>query len=79
MYVDSGLSFGASSEEVYRGKVLAVRLEGAGPGEQGRYISISSIIRSFWLLETSLYAFIWMCSFTMFLVIDTHATLSDGK
>ena len=47
-----------------------MRLEEAGPGEQG---GTSSSIRSFWLLETSFPAVIWMlCSFTMFLVFDTQ-------
>ena len=52
-------------------------LEGAGPGEQGG----TSGIRSFWPLEKSFHAFIiWMlCFFVMFLVVDTHAPLSDGN
>ena len=48
-------------------------------GERG-----ASSIRSFWLLETSfppfhLYQIGVLCSFIMFLVFDTHATLADGK
>ena len=58
------------------GRTWPLRLEGAGPGEQGG----TSSVRSFWLLETSFHAFIGMlCSFVMFLVFDTHVTLSDGK
>ena len=57
------------------GRAWPLRLERAGPGGQGG----TSSTRSFWLWETSFHAFIWMCSFTMFLVFDTHATLSDGK
>ena len=58
------------------GRTWPLRLEGAGPGEQGG----TSNIRSCWSLETSFHDFIWMlCSFIMFLVFDTHATLSDGK
>ena len=75
--VDSGLSFDASSFRRCLGeRIWPLRLERAGPGEQGG----TSSIRSFWSLETSFHAFIWMlCSFIMFLVFDTHATLSDGK
>ena len=51
-----------------------LRLEGAGPGEQGG----TSGIHSFWLLGVSFHAFIWiLCSFVMFMVFDTHATLTD--
>ena len=59
------------------GRTWPLRLEGAGPGDQGG----TSSIRSFWLSDTSFHAFIWMCSFIMFMVFDTHATLllSDGK
>ena len=74
-YVDSGLSFDASSE-VHGGEDLALAAGGGrGPGEQGG----TSSIRSFWLSETSFHAFIWMCSFIMDMVFDTHATLSDGN
>ena len=58
------------------GRTWPLRLEGAGPGEKRG----TSSIRGFWLLETSFHASIWMlCSFIMFMVFDTHATLSDGK
>ena len=54
------------------GMTWPVRLEGAGPEEQGG-------IRSFGLSETSFHTCICMCSFIMFMVFDTHATLLDGK
>ena len=58
------------------GRTWPLRLEGAGPREQGG----TSSFRGFWLLKTSFHAFIWMlCSFIMFMVFDTDATLSDGK
>ena len=58
------------------GRTWPLRLEGAGPGEQGG----TSSIRGFWLLETSFQAFIWMlCFFIMFMIFHFHATLSDGK
>ena len=47
IYVDSGLSFDASSE--VGGRTWPLRLKGARPGEQGG----TSSIRGFWLLETS--------------------------
>ena len=48
-----------------------------GQGQENREVHLS--IRSFWLSETSFRAFIWMCSFTMSMVLGTHATLSGGK
>ena len=60
------------------GRTWPLRLEVAGPEEQGG----TSSIRSFWLLEASCFTLSPGCMlyyFIMFLVFDTHAALSDGK
>ena len=60
------------------GRTWPLRLEGAGPGEQGG----TSSIRSFWLSETSFHAFILMCSFIMFrlwfLILTLHCQMANG-
>ena len=83
-YVDSGLSFDASSRrKCTGGRTWPLRLEEAGPGEQG---GGTSSARSFWLLGTSFHASIWMllCSFSSCLDYGFwHSRyihwLSDGK
>ena len=64
--MDSGLSFDAS--EVYGREDLTLAAGWRGPGQENREVYLSSI-RSFWFLETSFHAFIWMCSLIMFMVL----------
>ena len=77
--MDSGLSFDAFSD-VFGGEDLTPAAGGGRAPEQGD----TSSFRSFWLLESAFHAFAfrdldYLCSFIMFLVFDTHATLSDVK
>ena len=63
---------------MYRGEDLALLRLQVGQGQENR--EGTSSIRSFWLLETSFHAFIWMCvlfhNVFWFLTLPLHCQMA---
>ena len=80
-FVDSGLLFDASSE-VCRGEDLALSCGWRGQDQENREVH-PLILMVFVVFGCRKHRFTLssgcMCSFIVFMIFDTHATLSDGQ